>query len=237
MAIETLQRMGSEAKPVLPELQAFAGLTPDPVVRDVALRTIAAIDPDAGRNDPAVQSIVAREEQRNSLMDRLHAGTCSMDDLSQSLKEPMAVSLAATQLGQFGSAAREYLPELSQALAGKDEATREEILSAIKQIDPNYAVARVPRQPVAHGALAAELELETQRAQGTLPDSAASHLEKLIDQFRMGNTSWYTQSEVAAFAQQLQKENPRMWTAFLTKASEVDPEFEHSLTLQTALRK
>jgi hypothetical protein len=45
----------------------------------------------------------------------------------------------------------------------------------------------------------------------------------------MGNTSWYTQREVAEFSARLKAENPRLWNAFLAKASEVDPSFQSVL--------
>lgn len=214
MAVETLQRLGPAAKAVRPELETFAKLTPDPVMRDLALRAIGAIDVEAGRDNPEIRSLVAKEEQLTALLDRLNAGTYSSEDLTQGLREPMAASLAAKQLAELGPAAKELLPDMHQALAGKDEATRDEILAAIRQIDPDYPVPRVSREPVAQGAVAARLELELQRSQGTLDDAAAATLEKLIDRFRMGNTSWYTAREVTEFARELQEKNPRLWEAF-----------------------
>jgi hypothetical protein len=222
MAVETLQRLGPAAREVVPELETFAKLTPDPLMRDLALRAIGAIDVEAGRDNPEIRSLVAEEEQRTALLDRLNAGTYSSEDLTKGLKEPMAAALAAKQLAGLGPVAKEHLSDMHQALAGKDEATRDEILTAMKQIDPDYAVPRVAREPVAQGALAAQLELELQRSEGKLDDGAAAPLEKLIDQFRMGNTSWYTQREVAEFARELQKKNPRLWEAFRAKASELD---------------
>jgi RNA polymerase sigma factor (sigma-70 family) len=229
MAVETLQRMGPAAKAALPELQAFAKQTPDEVTRELALRTIGIIDPDSGRNDPAIHSILASDEQRDLLLEKLQTGTCSADELVQALKEPRAVSSAAARLGELGPAAKSALPELHQALAGKDEATRDEILAAMQTIDPAYVVARVPREPVAQATLAAVLELEEQRSQGALTEPAAKALEKLLEPFRMGSTSWYTKNEVTEFGKKLQEQNSRLWAVFLAKASESDPDFEHTV--------
>jgi RNA polymerase sigma factor (sigma-70 family) len=229
MAVETLQRMGPDAKAAIPDLQTFVRLTPDPVLREVALRAIGAIDPDAGRSEPEIGSILARDESRSAMQERLQAGTWSADDLIQGLKEPTTVTLAASHLADLGPNAKGSLPDLDRALAGKDEATRDEIVTAIKQIDPNYVVSRVAREPVAQGALAAQMELESQRSQGELDEAAAKALEGLIDQFRFGNTSWYTQNELTDFKGALEKRNPRIWEAFLGKASEADPNFPGNL--------
>jgi RNA polymerase sigma factor (sigma-70 family) len=40
MAVETLERMGPAAQPLIPELLAFVEVTPDPVIREAALRAI-----------------------------------------------------------------------------------------------------------------------------------------------------------------------------------------------------
>lgn len=229
MAVETLQRMGPAAKAVLPELQTFVQLTPDSVIREAALRAIAAIDAEAGRSDPEVHSVLTRDDQRNALLDRLEAGTWSTEDLLQGLQEPATTTLAASRLAALGPSAKGSLPDLQRALAGKDEATRDEILEAIKQIDPDYVVPRVSREPLSRGALAAQLELELQRSHGEVDDAAAKSVQGLIDRFRMGNTSWYTQSELAEFKEELQKRNPRIWNVFLAKASEVDPSLESVL--------
>ncbi len=226
MAVETLQRMGPAAKAVLPELQAFVKLTPDSEMREAALRAIGAIDAEVGRSDPEVHSVLARDDQRNALQERLEVGTWSTEDLLQGLQEPVTTTLAASRLAALGPNAKGSLPDLQRALAGKDEATRDQILEAMKQIDPDYVVARVAREPVARGALAAQLELELQRSHGDVDDAVAKSLEKLIDQFRMGNTSWYTSSELTEFKHELQKSNPPIWNAFLAKASEVDPSLE-----------
>lgn len=229
MAIETLQRMGPAAKAVLQELKAFANTTPDPVIREVALRAIGTIDPEAVAKHAEVHAVISKDEQRNSLFERLQAGTFSSEDLSQGLKEPFTTRLAASVLGELGPGAQSSLPELDKALAGKDEATREEILAAMRKIDPNHVVERVDRTPVAQGALAAQIELETQRSQGELNTATAASLEQLIDRFRIGNTSWYTRGEVAEFAEQLQKANPVLWNVFVAKATEVDSEFTKAL--------
>jgi hypothetical protein len=176
-----------------------------------------------------VHAILSRDDQRNGLVERLQAGTASADDLVKGLQEPAAVTLAAARLGAMGPSAKDSVPELQRALAGKDEATRDEILEAIKQISPETVVARVGREPVAQGALAAQLELELQKSQGAVDDAAAKSLEALIDRFRMGNTSWYTPGELAQFRQELQQRNPRIWDAFLEKASSVDTGFVASL--------
>jgi RNA polymerase sigma factor (sigma-70 family) len=230
MAVETLQRMGPAAKAVLPELQNFVQLAPDSVIRGSALRAIGAIDAEVGQSDPAVHSVLTADDQRNTLRERLQAGTWSSEDLLQGLQEPATTTLAASRLAALGPNAKGSLPDLQRALAGKDEATRDEILEAIKQIDSEYVVPRVSGEPVARGAVAAQLELELQRSQGEVDDTAAKSVEGLIDRFRMGNTSWYTQSELAEFKQELQKRNPRIWNAFLAKASEVDPSLESVLT-------
>ena len=227
MALETLQRMGPPARAALPELQAFVRLTPDSVIREVALRTIGAIDPEIGGDLPEVQSVLAKDERRASLAERLQAGTYAPEDLTEGLQEPFTVSLAASRLAELGPGASRSVPELVKAMAGKDEATRDEVLAAIKAIDPKYVVERVPREPVAQGALAARLELETLR--GELDGAAADALDKLIDPLLRGNTTWYTRSEIGGLTAQLRKENLQIWKAFLAKASAVDPAFEQVL--------
>lgn len=229
MAVETLQRVGPAAKPIVPELRTFAERTPDSLMRDLALRAIGAIDVQAAQNEPEIHALVAKEGNRNALLERLQAGTYSIEDLTQGLKEPMAVSLAASKLAEFGAAAKDSLPALCDAMAGKDEATRDEILAAMKRIDPDYSIARVAREPVGNGALAAQMELDRQIADGELNDAAAAALQKRLDGVRMGNTSWYTERELADFARQVRKENPRVWNAFVTKATEVDTNFQQTL--------
>lgn len=229
MAVETLQRLGPAAKDVLPVLKAYAESAPDASSRERALRAIAAIDGEAGLAQPEVRSVVARDEQRNSLRERLQTGTFTTEDLSQGLQEPFTAALAAERLAEIGPAAKNSLPELSQALAGKDEATREKIMAAIQEIDSSYQVERIPSNPVTQGALAAQHELLTQRANGSLNEATATSLEKLIDGFRMVNTSWYTRREVADFSERLQAENPRIWNVFVTKATETDPALQSLL--------
>ena len=229
MAVETLQRLGPAAKALLPELQAFANTTPSPVIRELALRTIAAIDREGSQEQPAIQSLLAKDAQRDLLLQRLESGSYSTEDLHRALQEPRAVSLAATRLGQMGAAARSSLPELHRALAGKDEATRDEILASIRSIDPDYVVDRVPREPLARASLAAQLELETQRASGDVAPAEAASLESLIDRVRIGNTSWYTQSEIAELAAALRQQNPRIYQAFAAKPRELHPESQRFL--------
>jgi hypothetical protein len=57
MAIETLEKIGSEAKPMLPPLIDFANSTPDYVSRDVAFKAIGAIDPDLRNTMPEVARV------------------------------------------------------------------------------------------------------------------------------------------------------------------------------------
>ncbi len=229
MAVETLQRVGPEAKSVLPELRTFAERTPDSLMRELALKAIGAIDVQAAQTEPEIQALIAKDERRNGLLERLQGAAYTPEDLAQGLKEPMTVSLAASKLAESGAAAKDSLPAMHEAMAGKDEATRDEILAAMKRIDPDYAVARVAREPVAYGAMAAQMELDRQIADGELNDAAAASLQKRVDSYRMGNTSWYTQRELAEFAQQIQKENPRLWDAFVAKATEVDTNFLQAL--------
>jgi hypothetical protein len=164
------------------------------------------------------------------LRHRLETGIWSMEDLFDGLEEPGTTTLAASRLAALGPSAEHILPDLQRALAGKDEATRDEILEAMKQIEPDYVVPRVAREPLARGALAAQLELEFQRSQGAVDDATFKSLQELIDRFRIGNTSWYTQNEVAEFRQAMQQHNPRIWNVFRAQASEAAPSLDPVLT-------
>lgn len=207
ISAQVLAEAGSPAKALVPDLLEFAKL-PD---KDYTYQLIARILPDLGSQIPEVAQALKEQQNAQLWTKKWKSGSYTLDDLRVALKEPYQAQIASKHLAELGVAAKIALPDMIQALWGKDEDTRNEILADIHKIDANEAIAKidVENQPynIALGSAHSVLEKMPPSPQNkALTDSC----------FQMMFTAgWILPEELTTFTNTLAAQSPEAYAAFV----------------------
>jgi hypothetical protein len=217
MALETSQKLGPDAVPMFQVVSNYAGSATD-LMRDVAFKTLGKIDPNLRYSLPDVDQALKKDEDLEAWNEKGRLGTRSYDDLVAALKDSRLASPAAQQLGEMGPSASAAVPELITALAGQDEASRDQIMEAIHQIDPKAKVFKVDTKTIADAAMAADLW--TMQSVDAKPDDA---LKTILRKAESLNSRWWTRQELTNLVDRIAALDPKACRAFAAKAIEKDP--------------
>ncbi len=218
MAVETLRALGTAATPALSDLVAFANSTTNDVLRQIALKTIGKLNAEFRNVSPEVDQALRGEERTTHWNQKFASGNLNYDELLAALREPNFAALSAKRLGEMGAAARESVPSLLAALAGQDQKNRDQIVEAIRRIDPDTTFAKVEGKSVWSAAMMATLTLES-RPENQRPPAVT----RLLDQLSMAKSDWYTQQEILAVGTQLAAQDQGVYRSFAEKLAEADP--------------
>lgn len=216
LAVQALEKAGPKAAGYVPALLELAKETGNKWLRDEAYRSVNAIQPAAASSIPEVGQLVSEDARAKDLGIKLTRGTASLDELLAAAQLPQYATLAATQLGDMGSAASRSLPVLRQSLEGKDEDAREKIVESIYKIDPQAKIERVDSQTVMNAVINAEVML------GARGNDYEDPLTKLIMERRAFST-WWTKEEAVSFVKKVSALDPAVGQAFVDKVAERDP--------------
>lgn len=218
MALETLQRLGSVAEPALQAILDFGDSTTEESMKAVAFTTLGKIRNDLRSDFPEVDEMLGREERIAGWNTKFTSGDYTREDLLNALKEPMVATTAADKLGEMGPPARDAVPAMIAALAGRDQSARERIVEAIHRIDAQTEIPIVPFKTVAAASLAATLAAEA----GTV-QNPTTPLLALLEASRMGNSEWQTQQEVGELAATIARYDSAVYRIFAEKLVSLDP--------------
>ena len=120
------------------------------------------------------------------------------------------------QFWEAGPSAKDAVPDLVAALAGRDEVIRERIVDAIQQIDPDFTIKKVNSRPMALAAKIARLEFGEKATPTPVP------LAELLQQSEAVNSTWRTEQELAALAKAIADHDPAVYRAFVETLLEED---------------
>jgi HEAT repeat protein len=212
MALETLQKIGKDAEPVLPALMTYANTVQDDVLRRVAFTTIGAIKQELRSVLTGVDQALQEQERTAKWQQKFTSGDYSHEDLMAALKEPLFTVRAAQKLAESGVAAKDAVPAMLESLAGKDQASRDQIMEAIGKIDPSVTVSKINSRIVAQAGVYARLKLEEQE-----PTKERAFMVRLLQKQLMGNSEWVTQEELRLLAQQIAEVDAQAHEIFVTE--------------------
>jgi len=217
IAIEAAAAGGDPARTLIPDLKQYAETAERRHMKDLALKAIAAIAPDAIASIPEVAAERARSAESESIRSRVNSATRTFDDLVAGLREPSVAVTAATALAEWGPAAASALPNLRSALAGSDEESRDRIVEAMRRIDPAIQVERIPFDTVFSGIVHGTSAVPEETTDRTLRQA-----DLWLEDYRMHST-WRTPEELASLIQKLAPNAPSIADAFLRGIAEKDP--------------
>lgn len=205
IAAQILGEAGPPAKPLVPDLLEFAKL-PD---EDYIYQLVARIEPELGSQIPEVAQALKDQKRAQMWAEKWKSGSYTLDDLRSALKEEDQALIAAKHLAEMGATAKAAVPDMIQALWGKDEDTRDAILAGLHKVDPQVVVAKiyVTNIPVAFGGAYSILEkMPASQQNKALTDSC----------FRMMfMDGWVLPDELAALTNNLAVQAPDAYRAFV----------------------
>jgi hypothetical protein len=205
IAAQILGEAGPAAKPLVPDLVTFARL-PD---QDYIYQLIARIEPELGAQIPEVAQALKDQQRAQMWAEKWKSGSYTLDDLRSALKEEDQALMAAKHLAEMGAAAKAVVPDMIQALWGKDEDTRDAIVAGLHKMDPQVVVAKiyVTNIPAAFGGAYSFLEkMPASQQNKALTDSC----------FRMMfMDGWVLPDELAALTNNLAVQAPDAYRAFV----------------------
>jgi RNA polymerase sigma factor (sigma-70 family) len=225
MALETLERIGPAAMPLVPQLRQFSASVPPQmdVLKQIAFRVIGNADPDSRQHSAEVDSAVRLDQERKQWIEELRADSLTFQDLIAALPDDQRAGLAASRLGQMGQPAKPAIPALLAALIGKDDGTRNRIVEAIHSIDPTVKIDMV-QWSVVGAAIDAALQaaLDSSGTRSEAQNQAVLHsLQFGSNNVPLSVTQW-TYKEMTDFANMLGAQDAGVRQAFIDKAIERD---------------
>jgi hypothetical protein len=223
MALETLEKIGPAAGPLLPDLRQFAASKKDHLLQQMAFRLIGRLDPDARRESAQIDSAVRLDEERKQWQEKLRSDTLTIDDLIGALKDDQRVLLAAMRLGQMGDAAKPAVPAMIAALRGRENDVQNQIIEAVRSIDPSAKIDLVERSVVG-AAIDAALNAAFASA-GSRSEAQNQTLMKSLQtdtNNRALIVNQWTYGEMTDFANMLVAQDASVRRSFVDKAVEMD---------------
>jgi|GEM_PF-3532111 hypothetical protein len=207
IAAQILGEAGPRARPLVPDLLEFAKL-PDEAD---TYQLVAKIAPELGSQIPTVAQALKEQQHEQMWADKWETGSYTLDDLRSALKEPDQTLIAAKHLAEMGAAAKSAVPDMIQAMWGKWEPMRDEILTDIHKIDPQLKIIKIDvnNPPVIVALGSAHTALEKM--------SASPRNKALTDScFQMFFTAgWVLPEELAALTNSLGIQAPEAYRAYV----------------------
>ena len=202
-----LANAGPGAKALVPDLLELAKL-PD---ENYIYQSIAKIAPELGSQFLEIAQALKEQQRAQMWVDKWKSGVYTMDELRAALKEQYQAQTASKHLAEMGASAKIALPDLIQALWGKDEGTRNEILADIHKIDPQVTVTKIDVDNVPfNGALSS--------ANSVLEKMPASPQNRILTDScsqMIYSSGWVSSEELAVFTNGLAAQAPIAYREFL----------------------
>jgi hypothetical protein len=139
------------------------------------------------------------------------------------LRVPRYATLAATRIGELGSFGAKAVPLLREALEGRDEDARDQIVQAIQRVAPETKIERVEAKTMTEAIMGTEISL------GARGDNYEDPVTKLVMERRAFST-WWTREEVISFAKRLNALEPSVARTFVSNVTERDPSISEYLS-------
>jgi len=207
MAAQVLGEAGPAAKPLVPDLLEFAKL-PDEAY---TYQLVAKIAPEVGSQVPEVAQALKEQRHEQMWAEKWKSGLYTLDDLRAALKEPNQTLIAAKYLAEMGAPAKAAVPEMIQAIWGKDEDTRDDILADIHKIDPQVTVTKIDLNKE-------RIDVGLGSAHSVLEKMPASQQNRALANscFKMYfGGGWVLPDELAALTNSLADQAPKAYQAYL----------------------
>lgn len=219
MALETLQKLGSGAKPLLPDLRQFAAATDQNLLRESALRLIGTLDPGSRLRSSDIDRILRLDEDRKQWFEKLRSQSLTLEELIGALNDDRRLPNAVVLLGQLGPAAQPAVPSLAAALRGRGEDIQNEIVEAIREIDPSFKIDLV-RTSVIRAAQDAALNVTMRE------ERSDAQTDALLKALQPNCNSQWTYKEMTEFADDLGAQDAGVRRAFVDQAVKLDGKLE-----------
>ena len=211
LAAQILGKAGPKAKPLVPDLLQFSKFASEIGMQEAAYNTIAKIEPGLGAQNADVAAALKEQQDDKRWSEKWKSGFYTLDDLRAALKEQHQALTAANHLAAMGAAAKAAVPDMIQAIQGKDEDARNEILADIHKIDPQVAVTKVEVNQipldVAFGNALSVLEKKPATQQNSLLKDSLLQVSFF--------TRWILPEELTAFTNNLSLQDKDAYQAFV----------------------
>ncbi|MBX3732469.1 MAG: sigma-70 family RNA polymerase sigma factor [Verrucomicrobiae bacterium] len=217
VAIEHAAAAGEAAKPLIPDLLEVARTSHESYQQDAAWLAIGQIQPELRAQIPELDQAMTRDAETRQARQDVSQGFATHDDLIRALGDPATALQAATTLGRTGIQSPEAIPAMIAALAGMDEDSRDQVVQAIHQLDPQAPIERVPADVMFHGVIFADSTFDSRPGSEKDP-----RVERLISDQRMHHT-WRTREEILNVTRKLAALDVQIAQAFANGIAEKDP--------------
>ena len=217
IAIERAAAAGAVAKPLIPDLLEVARTSHESYQQDAAWLAIGQIQPELRAQIPELDQAMTRDAETRQTRQDVSQGFATHDDLIRALGDPATALQAATTLGRTGIQSPEAIPAMIAALAGMDEDSRDQVVQAIHQLDPQAPIERVPADVMFDGVIFADSTFDSRPASEKDP-----RVERLISDQRMHHT-WRTREEILNVTRKLAALDVQVAQAFANGIAEKDP--------------
>lgn len=212
LAAKTLGNSGPSARPLVPDMLEFAKSASEIGVQEAVYDSIAMIQPDLGAQNPEVAKALKEQQDDQMWAKKWKAGAYTLDDLRAALRNPQQALTAANHLARMGAGAKIAVPDMIRALWGRDEDTRNAILTDIHKVDPQAPVRKIDMATIITGNVQEVLNQEPNTQQNKLLKQDLLNLN-----FSSG---WCLPEELAAFTNKLAVQDPEAYRAFVDSNKE-----------------
>lgn len=152
-AIKHARAAAEAAKPLVPDLLEVARTSQNNYQRDEAWQAIGQIQPELRTELADLDQALHRITEAQQLRENVNDGVGTQEDLIRALGEPSTALKAAIDLGESGVNAPEIIPAMLAALPSMEEEDREKVVKAIRQLNPQIKVERVPSDVMVEGVI------------------------------------------------------------------------------------
>jgi hypothetical protein len=214
-----LWKMGPEARDAIPALLSLADQNSE--LRDAVDMTLKAIAPDALKGVGIPTPLPPRDGTSQAIAQHLQAGTWRMQDAIAALQSPPTMLPTARALAEFGPGAAEALPALQRAfdsVVQTDLPTALVLGAAIERLAPD-----APKPLLMITDVLPALEAVYNEAKQADQAAWEEALQSLPQRVPINQA--FRHEDVRRLADELNRINPRLSTAFKTKLLETDVKF------------
>ncbi|MBN9691873.1 MAG: sigma-70 family RNA polymerase sigma factor [Verrucomicrobia bacterium] len=215
-AIQHARAAAEAAKPLVPDLLVVARTSHKDYERDQAWQAIDQIQPELRTELPDLDEALTRIAGVQQLRETVTDGFGTQEDLVRALSEPATALKAAISLGESGVNAPEIIPAMLAALPSMKEEDREKVVKAIRQLNPQMTVERVPSDVMVEGVIFANSALD--RRPNALRDPRVEQV--LLDQEAFN--TWRTPDEILGVMKKLAELDAETARAFADGLAEKD---------------
>jgi RNA polymerase sigma factor (sigma-70 family) len=207
LAVQIVGDTGPVARPLVPDLLDFAKSAGEIGVQEATYQAIAKIEPDLSSQIPGVARALKEQQDDKMWSEKWKSGSYTFDDLRAALKDRSQALTAADHLVEMGAEAKGAVPGMIKALWGKDEDTRNKIVTDIHKIDPSVVITKINMTSIYTGGAHEVLDKQPDTQQNKILKGDLVTLELF--------SGWCLPEELAAFTNKLAAQDPDAYRAFV----------------------